>query len=312
MLYSDVEKRVFIVGCPRSGTTLLQSLLAANSQVYSFPESQFFPFLFKNDQASRFLNSSFEPNWLKVGLKLAARKLVFGTARSQLHDRIQDFLCDISQHQYYTTFPQSAIALKTQYTRAFWHTLDQVTTAQQKTVWLEKSPQHLYYLDYIAQHIPQVIFIHILRSGVDVIASLYDVRQRHPNHWGQVSATPKNCTNEWLRAIKISRRYRDCPNHLIISYEQLVTQPEAVIRQLCRAISVEFESDMLTNYAQIAQEVSLSSEPWKQKVQQPIQNQNSMKFVKMFSPDEQSQIHNSIAGIDLEEIVNLTVSSRGV
>lgn len=31
--------RVFIVGCPRSGTTLLQCLLAAHSQMISFPES---------------------------------------------------------------------------------------------------------------------------------------------------------------------------------------------------------------------------------------------------------------------------------
>ena len=29
--------RVFLVGCPRSGTTLLQSLLAAHSQVASLP-----------------------------------------------------------------------------------------------------------------------------------------------------------------------------------------------------------------------------------------------------------------------------------
>lgn len=31
--------RLFIVGCPRSGTTLLQCLLAAHSQMISFPES---------------------------------------------------------------------------------------------------------------------------------------------------------------------------------------------------------------------------------------------------------------------------------
>lgn len=31
--------RVFVVGCPRSGTTLLQCLLAAHSQLISFPES---------------------------------------------------------------------------------------------------------------------------------------------------------------------------------------------------------------------------------------------------------------------------------
>ena len=38
-----IKDRIFIVGCPRSGTTLLQSLLAAHPQIHSFPETHFFP-----------------------------------------------------------------------------------------------------------------------------------------------------------------------------------------------------------------------------------------------------------------------------
>ncbi len=34
--------RVFIVGAPRSGTTLLQSMLAAHPRTVSFPETQYF------------------------------------------------------------------------------------------------------------------------------------------------------------------------------------------------------------------------------------------------------------------------------
>ena len=38
-----VKERVFIVGVPRSGTTLIQSLLASHPQIETFPESHFFP-----------------------------------------------------------------------------------------------------------------------------------------------------------------------------------------------------------------------------------------------------------------------------
>lgn len=38
----SVKQRFFLVGCPRSGTTLLQSLLAAHPEIISFPESHFF------------------------------------------------------------------------------------------------------------------------------------------------------------------------------------------------------------------------------------------------------------------------------
>ena len=45
-LKDRIKERIFLVGCPRSGTTLLQSLLAANSKVLSFPETHFFGHLF--------------------------------------------------------------------------------------------------------------------------------------------------------------------------------------------------------------------------------------------------------------------------
>src|ERR1043166_465784 len=38
----SIERRIFLVGCARSGTTLLQSLLAAHSSIASFPETHFF------------------------------------------------------------------------------------------------------------------------------------------------------------------------------------------------------------------------------------------------------------------------------
>src|SRR5687768_3975926 len=34
--------RIFVVGCPRSGTTLVQSLLAAHSKIVTFTESHLF------------------------------------------------------------------------------------------------------------------------------------------------------------------------------------------------------------------------------------------------------------------------------
>ena len=37
-----IERRIFIVGAPRSGTTLAQSLLAAHSEITSYTESHFF------------------------------------------------------------------------------------------------------------------------------------------------------------------------------------------------------------------------------------------------------------------------------
>jgi Sulfotransferase family len=39
---NEVKTRAFLVGCPRSGATLLQSMLFAHPEIYTFPESSFF------------------------------------------------------------------------------------------------------------------------------------------------------------------------------------------------------------------------------------------------------------------------------
>lgn len=87
-----IQARLFLVGCPRTGTTLIQSLLAAHSQIASFPESH---------------------------LLLAGGGTRWG-----------------------------------------------------QTIWLEKTPLHLLYIKQFEQFIPGVKFIHLLRNGADVVASL--------------------------------------------------------------------------------------------------------------------------------------------
>ena len=39
---SSLERPVFVVGCPRSGTTLVQCILSASSSAFSLPETHFF------------------------------------------------------------------------------------------------------------------------------------------------------------------------------------------------------------------------------------------------------------------------------
>ena len=42
MLHASMNARAFLVGCQRSGTTLLQVLMANHPDIYSFPETFFF------------------------------------------------------------------------------------------------------------------------------------------------------------------------------------------------------------------------------------------------------------------------------
>ena len=51
-------KRVLLVGCPRSGTTILQAILSSHPEVFSLPETHFFPALCSNNSFIRKLGLS--------------------------------------------------------------------------------------------------------------------------------------------------------------------------------------------------------------------------------------------------------------
>ena len=136
-------KRIFLVGAPRSGTTILQSLLAAHPEVISFPESKFFHYL---------LYDQFAGKW-------PSRMEAFFKDEIKRPELLKDF--DDSQ---------------TVETKANWFVgvLDGLAAEQNKSIWLEKTPEHIYFIDDIERFLPDAKFIHILRNGMDTIASMYE------------------------------------------------------------------------------------------------------------------------------------------
>jgi Sulfotransferase family len=277
------KTRIFLVGCPRSGTTLLQSLLAAHSQVCSFPESHFFSTLVPN-------------RWLIRKLDLYARNI---------KPRLERFLSSLdlssaAQSELMAEFPAKAL-FNRQYAYYFINLLDQIADGQQKPVWIEKTPGHLHYIDYIEQLQINAKFIHILRNGTDVIASFYELAQRYPEIWGS-GWNLERCVERWLQDTETSSRYVQQPNHHLVRYEQLVETPEAVLKQLTQFIDIEFEPQMLQTYDVAAQKVSLDNEPWKKPVAGKIKTTNSQKFYQVFDAVQQQYVSERLAVVDLEKL----------
>ena len=55
--------RVFVVGCPRSGTTLLQGILSAHPDVWSLPETHFFEMLEPGRRLPRAMGLASRRGW---------------------------------------------------------------------------------------------------------------------------------------------------------------------------------------------------------------------------------------------------------
>lgn len=271
------KTRVFLVGCPRSGTTLLQSLLAAHPEIATFPESHFFQTVVPRRRSLR----------------------VFGVASRRARPRFERFLGELGCDEERWRLPASAVMVR-RYVAAFVGLLDSLAQQQGKSAWLEKTPRHLRYIKCIEKFVEGASFIHIVRDGADVVTSLYEVTHEHPGVWGGAMSLER-CVGRWIEDVRISRDHLHKPNHALVRYERLVQDPEAVLTELCGFLGVEFSEAMLLERSAAAKRVVLESEPWKASVGGAIANANSKKFFELFDEAQRKYVLSRLSAVDLDE-----------
>jgi hypothetical protein len=198
-----------------------------------------------------------------------------------------------------------------QYSRAFIAVLDAVARQQNKRVWLEKTPRHLHYIDDISALVPESQFIHLIRNGEDVVASLYEVVHQHPERWPSIPpGNVVHCVERWVQSIGLSRRYVGQPNHVMVRYEHLVETPDEVIKRLCQCIGLPYEARMLERYSDHATPLVQPFETWKQSVQRAIGKGRARKFDQLFNEAQKRHISMQVARIDLAEFISDRVWDR--
>jgi LPS sulfotransferase NodH len=229
--------RLFLVGCPRSGTTLLHSFLAAHPDIACFPESHFFENLMPR-------------KWMRA----------FGLPSRRAKACLRALCANTGTAPDATGF-RAPLIFASRYARCFLRILDEATTQSGKRIWVEKTPGHVHHIDDIERLIPGARFIHLIRDGRNVVASLYEVSRRFPQAWNGPYSL-EACIRLWNAAIRATRRHADKSNHAVVRYEELVRDPEPVVRALCRAVGIEYVPAMLADRASAARSIVPASEPW--------------------------------------------------
>ncbi|MDP6457082.1 MAG: sulfotransferase [Candidatus Marinimicrobia bacterium] len=273
----QIRKRIFVVGAARSGTTLLQSMLASHPGIHSFPETHFF----RGTVPKRW--------WLRLVKRYGAAERSF---ISSFLERIEH--PELVRHLPHHTWSQKAWA------KSLLRILDDICTAAGFSIWLEKTPMHLYFTDLITLIAPQTMFVHLIRSGEDVVASLYEASRSDPEFFAG-ARSKSQCIRRWKRDITISKRSVGVRNHSFVKYEQLVDEPKENLSRLCDELGLKF-SDQMLDYRAAAEKFVLPEESWKKKAKETLEK--SSKFEQVFSADEQTYIRQKIRTIDLTPFDN--------
>jgi len=204
---------------------LAQRCLAAHSALTSFPETNFLNKAFggRHGQLRR-----------RFGLMRGDRRR---RAFRQLAERLER--PDLAAIGERSLRPKDAV-------RWFSAALDDVAAGRGADGWIEKTPKHFRYIDLLEQAVPGVRFIHLVRDGRDVVASLVDRARQFPDREGFAKQRdPAVAATLWKEAINVVARCQGRPNHLVVAYENLVGAPERELRRVCEWLGEAFEPAML-------------------------------------------------------------------
>ncbi|HEX5691636.1 MAG TPA: sulfotransferase [Roseiflexaceae bacterium] len=223
------ETPIFIGGYPRSGTTLLTSLLDSHPDLIVYPrETQFFKQvlpLFRRDPA------------------LALDFVIWDTAQSSWYaTHLYDEGKGVGQFQallrvVFTQLGSSPKALL----QAIMLAHAQVTGQSHKRAWVEKTPHNELFASSIFGWFPNAKLIYIVRDPRATFASVRGFQKIM--HQPQTSAL-RFCA-EWRASLQASRRNTLRFPSLTVKYEDLVEAPEATIERICTFLGIAFQDSLL-------------------------------------------------------------------
>jgi hypothetical protein len=205
----------FILGAPRSGTTLLRMMLDAHPQLAIPPETHFIPELLgawdgAEDPLGAFVETLIgHPRWHSFHLDAEELRRRLTNPRAET--------------------PGDAI-------RAF-YTL--YADGQGKPRWGDKTPPYVRAMPRIAGVLPEAHFIHVIRDGRDVAASLRRV-------WFGPSEIEESALLWRDRVLAARRLGQEVPRYTEVRYERLVAEPRVILRRLCVKLELPFRPVMLS------------------------------------------------------------------
>jgi hypothetical protein len=223
---SDTEA-IFIGGCGRSGTTLLRIMLGRHSQVYSAPE----------------LNV--HANALQVAYKqfpYLPKKVYL------LYDK--EVLAELSRKFHVTSEFIKKIRDESTCLADFVDRLmGTLSKKEGKLRWVEKTPKNATILPFLFKYFPKGKFIHIIRDGRDVACSL----RNHPKYFykngeripSAINKPISQCVMRWVYDVRAALLFRGDSRYLEIKYEELVAQPEKIMKQVFSFLELPFEETVL-------------------------------------------------------------------
>ncbi len=257
---------IFIVGSPRSGTTLLRNLISRHPSIAICGETRFFSDIYK-------------------------RRSVFGPL-DKLENRqrlVDQYLSTARVHRLGVDLAALRQALLDQATdyRAFLTTMMRFNSDyRSKERCGEKTPHHSFFTETLNEWYPGAFIIHLVRDPRDVVASLQRMAWAPKSIWN----------NAWIWTLfnRAVERSRHRPGYLLVQYEKLVASPEDELARISEHVGEKWPESL-----SVAEEPS-TPYSWPMSAHGLVTRERLNKWRDQLSPKEVSLVER-IAGERLEK-----------
>lgn len=240
------QRPIFVVGCPRSGTTMLQLMLHAHPRIAIPPETRF---VLEGYRRRKEFGDLRLPEHRR-----ALARWILHTKTTRAYDLGLD--ADAVEAEIVAGPPTLGSALGIVF-RAYARRFG-------KPRWGDKRPAYVDNLDLILTLFPDAQIITIIRDGRDCVASLKEMPWHHAGIYESMSI--------WARAVDRAReagRALGPDSYHELSYERLVRDPEPDLRALCDFLGEPFDPAM-TEPASVAEVAVPADKTWHERTRKAV------------------------------------------
>lgn len=272
-----MAKRAFIIGSPRSGTSMFRLLMNEHSEVVAPPECGFMQWL-----ASRF------GNWVPddgydtfVSALLQTRKFETWNLDKEA------ILSQLQHHQpsdYATLCESVYLAWDKEQGRS-------------ASVVVDKNNYYISHLDEIAAVWDDAVFIHLVRDCRGVVASYLDmvIMKTESEYAPKLVSDVEAIAKEWMGNVTTVQTWLEQQpenRRITLTYEELLLNPAAELTRVLELFDLNYEESMLDFHKSNRQ---FNTEPsatidWKKKTKEPLDTRNVDNYKDRLTAEQLEQV----------------------
>lgn len=271
----------FILGNPRSGTTLLRLILNNHSLIGVPPESGFLQWWYKK-YSNWSEKDTKDDNKINLFLDdiLSSKKIEDWKLNKP---NLKNFILSEKPKNY----PEIITTIYKFYTN-------------NKLIIGDKNNYYINHLEDLSLIFPNAKYIHLVRDGRDVACSYKNINKLNPNlkYIPKVSSNIVDIANEWNNNIITIEKFIQNYKSITIRYEDLISTPIETLKQVCTFLEVKYEDEMLNYYRN--NDEPASTLHWKGKTKETIDEKNKKKYLSLLSNEELNKF-SDIAHVTLKK-----------